>query len=379
MISPRRLITATTAGVRWRLRRWISGPKSEQRARLAFEKERVLANLRTTPDFFPMKLDVEHNVLDFVQMSRESFRQSVFLDNRAVRSGPRTLSAELTQLQLLSVQPERPLHFVLHGAFCGSTLLARYLEELPHCFVLKEPLLLGQLAGLKNNGPGTRESDLWDDWFKMTMVLLSRAYPSDAAVIVKAPDRCNWMGRLLLDHDGRTKIVFLSSPLKVFLLQALKADDRRKWVREQLLRLKYSRAQVPFLSEIAVTELSDGKCAAALWLLNSFLCDILLARRDSNRVFLLNGEDLICQPQHVSCAIANFFGLTSDEATRAALATFRPLPHHSKDRRRPYDAAARARELDDAEARCSIELHAAMRWASLVSDGWLSRSPFPVE
>ena len=341
----------------------------------------MLANLFTTPDFFPVKLDAERNALLFVEMSRESFRQSSFLDNRTVRSGPRTVSGQLTQLKLLSVPPERPLHFVLHGAFCGSTLLARYLEELPHCFVLKEPLLLGQLAGLKTNGfsRGAGESDSWDDWFKLAMALLSRAYSSDTAVIIKAPDSCNWMGSLLLDHDGRTKIVFLFSPLKVFLLQVLKVDHRREWLRDHLPQLSYALAQVPFLSDIVVTDLSDGQCAATMWLLNSFLCDILLARSDSNRVLLLNGEDLICQPQHALCATAGFFDLTGDEETRAALANFRPSSYHSKDVSIPYDAATRASELDDAEARCGIEVQAAMSWAGHVSAGWLSRSPFPIE
>ena len=102
-----------------------------------------------TPDFFPLKIDPLHNTVLFVQMSRKSFRQSAFLDQRAVVSGQTTLSAEIHELSRR--QADCPTHFILHGAFCGSTLLARYLEQLPHCFVLKEPGVLSQLSWLGNN------------------------------------------------------------------------------------------------------------------------------------------------------------------------------------------------------------------------------------
>ena len=47
-----------------------------------------------TPDFFPMQIDAQRNSILFVQMSRQSFKQSVFLDRRAVRAGRTTLSTE---------------------------------------------------------------------------------------------------------------------------------------------------------------------------------------------------------------------------------------------------------------------------------------------
>jgi hypothetical protein len=244
-----------------------------------------------TPDFFPMQIDAQRNSILFVQMSRQSFKQSVFLDRRAVLAGRATLSAEIPKL--MGRQAERPMHFILHGAFCGSTLLARYIETLPDCLVLKEPSVLFQLSRLQDSSPAEVEPRSWHDRLRVTLALLARGYPSDRVVIVKANDRCSWMGNLLLDHDAGTNIIFVSAPLKVFLLQVFKEDERRQFVRARVEQLGGAMAQLPFLSGTAMTDLTDGQRAAALWLLSSFLCRSLQTRADSHRILVLNGEDLI--------------------------------------------------------------------------------------
>jgi hypothetical protein len=248
-------------------------PKTAGRPRSTKEKSEELARLLATPDFFPERMDAQRNAALFVQMSRKAFQRSSFLDKRIVRAGSTRFYADLQQLApQLSRKPDRPVHFILHGAFCGSTLLARYLEELPHCLVLKEPMLLAQLAGVQGGvGPS------WAEWFETTMALLSRAYASDTAVVIKTNDACNWMGSRLLDHDRQTKIIFLASPLRFFLLSTLRTEERRSWVRTRVRELRAHLAQVPFLAEIVTADLSDGECGAAIWLLNSFLCSSSLA------------------------------------------------------------------------------------------------------
>ena len=331
-----------------------------------------------TPDFFPMKIDVQRNTIQFVQMSRDSFRRSVFLDRRAVVSGSTTLTAAIPQL--LRRRAERPMHFILHGAFCGSTLLTRYLEDLPYCFVLREPGVLGQLAGMRHTMPAEAYTESWEQCLRATFTLLARAYATDAAVIVKPADLCNWMGNLLLDHDASTKIVFLNAPLKVFLLQVLKAEDRRRWVRAhiQAQALRRPMALVPFLAAIVAADLTDGQCAAAMWLLNSFLCRSLLARRDSHRVIAVNGEDLADRPEPTVRAVADFLGLADDEVSRTALDRLHPSSTHAKDGQVPYDATARASVLADAEARYAAEMQAALSWAHTLAAGWLDQCPFPI-
>ncbi len=62
--------------------------------------------------------------------------------------------------------------YVLHSAFCCSTLPARYLQLIPLCFVLKEPRLLTDMAmampapvaDCKGDTPIGGE---WSDWTRL--------------------------------------------------------------------------------------------------------------------------------------------------------------------------------------------------------------------
>jgi hypothetical protein len=239
--------------------------------------------------------------------------------------------------------------------------------------------VLGQLSNFKNQPLAPGEPDRWDDQFKVVFAMLARAYPSDTAVVVKATGMCNWMANSLLDHDEKTKIVFMFSPLRLFLLQILKAEHRRHWLRKHIEFLARPMSQVPFLMDLEAGNLTDGQRAATMWLLNSFLCRSLLERPDSHRVRVLNGENLISQPKETVLAAADFLGLLDDDANSAAVDGLHPSSYHAKDSRLPYDATVRATELADAEARCGSEVEAAMSWASAVSAGWLRQSPFPME
>jgi len=325
-----------------------------------------------TPEFFPMRIDVQRNAMFFVQMSRETLKESVFLDKRAVLSGRRTLLANIDKLR--SRPPQSPLHVILHGAFCGSTLLARYFERLPHCLVLKEPNIIGQLAAIDRT-----TAPLWDEWFDVAMAMLARGFEDDIAVVAKPADLSNWMGDVILDRSPQTKIIFLHSSLKTFLLQTLKDKDRRTWLREHLPHLTVAFSLVPFLPDEVQGDWSDGQHAAAMWLLNSFLCSRLLARPDSDRVFVMDGDALISQQRENFLAAADFLGMLKDEKSRHAAESISPITMHAKRAGLVYDATARNADIAEAQAMYGNEIHEAMSWAQRISSDWLSRSPFPVE
>jgi hypothetical protein len=208
--------------------------------------------------------------------------------------------------------------------------------------------------------------------------MLARPYPLDQTIVVKASSTCNWLGHCLLDHDERSKIVFLFSSLRTFLLQVLKSRERRSWLRHHMKFLSRPMAQVPFLKEISPAGLTDGQCASVMWLVNSSLCQSLLARADSHRVLALDGADLITRPEETVAVAANFLGLINSDADRRALDGLQSLSSHAKDQNTQYDAAQRAKELEDAEREFRTEVDAAMAWADDISAGWLRQSPFPV-
>ncbi len=307
-------------------------------------------NPLATPDWFPMSLNHERNVT-FVQMTRDTFRQSTFHHEALKCAGDMTLKVPIDKLA--GLKPSVPSHFILHTTFCGSTLLARYLEDLPRCFVLREPLLLTQINFVPY-------CDSWFGWFTTSLNLLGRAYPSDAATIIKLHDFCNWMGGPILDRDPRVRMVFIYNPLRTHLLQTLK-DQRRREALDEHSR-GYPMKLVPALAEATAGQLSDAQRAAANWLINAHLCGRLLARPDADRVLVMDGQRVICDPQHTVLAVAEHFGLANDD-NRASLAKLRPSTRHAKGRRSAYDGAVLAADLASAERRYGEEAEAAIAWA----------------
>jgi len=343
------------------------------------EVPRQIRALFASPELLPMRIDVRQNEIGFIQMSPETYRQSPFLDRRAVRAAPGTVRVKLDRLLMVApkVLPERPAHIILHGAFCGSTLLSRYLEELPNCLAIREPQILTQLLELRSRPE--IDAETWRNLFELTMTLLERGFPIQRDVVIKAADHCNWMGELFLKRDDRVRIVFLASPLRIFLLQALKIDHRRQWLKDHVASLRELIGTVPFLSGFDPTQASDAQRAAAMWLLNGFICASLLERFGSSRVLTISGEDLIRDPASILVDVADYFHLLDSEAQRRSLIDIQPSLRHAKDAGLTYDADARLAELEEAASRFGDEVASAMAWAKEVGSEWWPKSPFPPE
>ena len=139
-------------------------------------------NLFTSPELYPLKIDFDKRMVKFLRMTPRTYRDSVFLDERA-QYVERNIEIRLDDLLIASESapnPAKRIHYILNTAFCGSTLLARYFELLSSCFVLKEPLLLAQLAAQQG-----MSDVLWSRCFGLCLRLLSRTYDSNQVVIIK--------------------------------------------------------------------------------------------------------------------------------------------------------------------------------------------------
>lgn len=119
---------------------------------------------------------------------------------------------------------------------------------------------------------------------------------------------------------------------------------------------------VPALAEATAGQLSDAQRAAANWLINAHLCGRLLARPDAERVLVMDGRCVVSDPQHAVLAVAEHFGLASDDI-RTSLVKLRPSTRHAKSRGKAYDGAMLAADLASAERACGEDVEAAIAWA----------------
>jgi hypothetical protein len=320
----------------------------------------TMQELFASPDFFPMKIDVSRKIVSFVRMSRNTYRDSVFLDGRTKYLGAKSYEARLDDLLFMAASSPKPtarVHFILHTTFCCSTLLARYFELAPSCFVLKEPGLLTQLALLESV-----PRHEWNGLFDLCMRLLTRTYEADQLVVIKPHEPCNILGDQFLDHSRANTISFVMTALRQFVLAILKSDFRRKWVRTRI-PFAGNASGNPALMNIDPRSLTDSEAAAYLWLVNRYLCEKLVHSQPA-RVLRIDGEYLAQSPEPILRSVFELCTLPEPALTES-LSCDQPMSRYSKDVSRAYDGRSRQEEMTSLEARFGTEADAACKWAEV--------------
>jgi hypothetical protein len=316
----------------------------------------MLTTLFHSPEFYPQWMDFERNALHFVHMSRESYRNSVFLDVRTQHLGDPIQKVGLDDVLRVSTgngaRPSR-VHYILNTAFCCSTLLARYFELFPDCFVLKEPSMLTQLAIVQ---PGSMSR--WDDIFEVCVKLLSRTYLESERPVIKVHEACNVLGNRLL-QDPQVTITFLSTPVRRFLLSVLKEEFRREWVRRRVSQMSKRPEFAEVFQDVDVAGLSDAQAACLMWLANHLQSQRLCS---SERVLVLNGDDVADHPLESLTRIAKAGNFAVSEKQLDAIVSDPSFSRYSKNWSIPFNATSRQKEMDELDQQWGVEAEVAIQW-----------------
>lgn len=317
-----------------------------------------------SPELYPLGMDFDKRMLMFIRMSRADYRDYLFLGfGAAKRHGKGIYHVKLEDvLHAAKTAPVQgnPGHFVLHTAYCCSTLLARYFELVPSFFVLKEPQLLTQFALMAN-----RSFPRWDEGFRLCLRLLTRTYESGEAAIIKANVPCNLLGQRLLNLDDSSTITFVMTPLKQFMLGALKTQLRRNRVRywaRNMVDMKRIFPQSGHDSEF--TDLTDSQAAVCVWLFNRYLCQQLESGPNRSRVFVVDGGQLAEKPDQFLPPILGRCGFSIDNSELTRLVDHPSVRLHAKTLSKPYDAAMRRQEITKLETLFGQEAQTAIEWAT---------------
>ena len=322
-----------------------------------------LYDLFASPEWHPFYIDLQRQTLSFARLSREAYLESLFLGTEFVRGhGDDLYEVRLDDVFLAAAAAQsvtKPIHYVLHTAFCCSTLLARYFELLPDCFVMKEPQLLAELGM-----PNTRCASQWPDLFCLTIRLLSRTYHAQQHPVIKANVPTNVLGRELLKQDSKATIIFLINPLRDFLLAALKSRRRRGQIRywNHYTAMQVSH-RIPELATVDPDDLSDAEAIAYWWLVNRFICNDLWESEYCSRVLVVDGTELAEAPGNTLPGIMAHCGISLNEKQLKGLVNHSSVHKHAKDVSMFYDAESRRHEMMELEDRFAKEADRAMLWA----------------
>ena len=336
------------------------------------------ADLFDSPNLYPLFIDGAPDRFVFVPMTREKYRNASFHNKRDLKSTSILFPVALDQLTRRRARTDNPhrkaVHYVFHTAFCGSTLLSRYLD-IPGCFfVYREPSTLTQLSLFKHGRLPSWNVLHWPRVLELSIAFLSRTELPEETAIVKLGDGCNNLIDELLGQRAESRGLILYSDLETFLISTLKSPSRRKWVRN---RIKWSGAnELPEMRPINPAGLSDSAASAYVWLAQILTCRRAI-ERNPEQMCSLNCRQLFDSPGDTLQSIFSLFGKPYREELIAGVISSESKKHGKT--RQEFDVEQRENVRRNVERECSAEIEAGLAWFdSLRFDPQLLHLPSPL-
>lgn len=295
------------------------------------------------PDLFPMKYDEEAEELVFAPMSRNRYKQILFLaDDGGDHERFRMRFDDALLMSRENADFATPICLIMHPAYCGSTFLTRLLEQDERLLVLREPQVLAQAALVQ----GRRGEDL----LRLSLAHVSRRFSTTERVVVKPHVPTNTLARRILDIHAGARIIYLRFPLTTYIRAVVKRPDRIMKLRFLLDKMKYRELAPRALESLVIANLNGEQVAACWWLWNKNIENDLV-NGYPERVRAVDSEALVKDPLGVLTLINNHLGWEMEETELRQMAESEASRKHSKYPELQYD-----RDLDLTKEAHELEL-----------------------
>lgn len=308
----------------------------------------TLDDLFASPDHFLHSF--EGDAALFMPMDRAAYHRSIFLDGRISPAVDQSMKLPVAMLTAVPRRPS-PTSWIFHMAHCGSTLLARALDEPDASLVLREPLALRQTAIHPDAGR-----------LALVSAMLGKRYRADAPTLVKANVPVNFLLPQLADTDAEARAILLYLPLRAYLLAILRSDNHRTWLRNVTAQLAV------YLGDLST--LTDAERAAALWLAQVNAFGDTLARMPHART--LDAESFFAEPVGVLKAATQHLGVPIADAVLEKTVAGPLFATYSKNPTLAFDNAARLARLAEVERTIAPECDQAEAWLARNAGGTAS-------
>lgn len=310
------------------------------------------------PNLFLLAFEPAHGV--FVEMNREAYHRSIFFDMRIApvkKDGLKIPLAPLIELQEREFSEIRPISYIFHVAHCGSTLLARALDEPGENLVVREPMPLRQLAVEAGSGfYGAPAPDAWKKRLDLACALLGRSYTPNGPVIVKGNVPVNFIAKQLVDRSPGQPSILLYFPFEHYLLAILRSPNHRKWVGSVIGELQRGvSAHAPLAAGMSVAQ-----GAAALWLAQMRIYADILATHP--KAASLDAEVFFNHPREAVAASFRHFGMSCPDERLDAIIGGELFARYSKNPSVAFDNSARLARRDALKKEMAGELDEARNY-----------------
>lgn len=298
--------------------------------------------LRASPDFYLHSIEGDEAII--VPMDQAAYQRSIFLDRRISPAGEGGFRVPFAALGPAAANPSQ-LGWIFHVAHCGSTLLARALDELAagSNLVLREPLALRQLSFARD-----------DERLRLVLASLARRYPGGGPTLIKANVPVNFILPAIAASDPAAPAILLKLDLPDYLLAILRSDNHRLWLRNIVGQLA---------GELGLAgEISDAQAAGALWL--GQMRRFVAASAQMPNARTLDAEQFFGDPAATLLAAANQLGVATTAADVAALVAGPLFSTYSKRPDVAFDNNARLERRDHLARALAAEIAEAQEWVT---------------
>lgn len=319
-----------------------------------------LAQIIEDPDWICFGLNPDDMSLHFAHVGEEAMEENVFLSHHRLESAPSasfTLSAVAETMVGTSIASAP--RFVLHTAFCCSTLLARCLNAPGRVKALRELPVFSGLAPVREALLSRGDEAVWPLLVRITGQLASRPFSSGAAAINKPGNVFLPVSADFLRIHTSMRAVVIHSDLPSFLASCVK---------------KQSAGVAPWLQMYAALDPNGSYCkglgidpasasalqlACVIWNLQMQLLLGLEGFRD--RVVRIESTAFLAAPVNVVRNTQAWLGVNVDEETSASVIAHE-MSRHSKKPELAYGPERRAAEASLVAQHFGADIEAAMRW-----------------
>src|SRR5688572_3059216 len=180
------------------------------------------------PTRFLHAIDVDGDRAFFVRTDPELLRQESFVDGRVPFATSEPVAAPLSTLLPANSQPADSDRLLFNCSFCGSTLLARLLDQPGRSLVLKEPRSLTDLAAWKTlNIRDGLPTDRLGALLSFARAALRRRYAPEEAVTIKVANQGNVLLESLATDSAGIRPVFITISRLDFLRAVFRGGVER--------------------------------------------------------------------------------------------------------------------------------------------------------
>lgn len=312
------------------------------------------------PDWVCFGLDRDRLLLHFARMDDASIEAMVFLGQRKLDSFA-TVAHSIDQVAAALptvTHPDAP-RFILHTAFCCSTLLARCIDFPGRVRTLRELPVLSGLAPLRMRLQGEGDAALWGRIVEIIDRLTSRPFVAGATTINKASNVFLPVAGDFLQRSADARALLIHSDLPGFLVSCVKKQSAGAGPWQAMLAALDPAGSSAAAHDIDVAQASPLELACTIW--NEEM-RILKSMRDQHaRVRQVDAATFLAAPLATVRGAHAWFGVEVEDAARARIVE-REMCRHAKQPDAAFDPTRRATEKALAERLFGVEIEQTLQW-----------------